>query len=1770
MPAKSNKQKRSILVSIICAALFSALTIGSGWLMLQLMPLEQRVSKIKPFEGYQPETLQQYISPESVKKQQDKIVSFGSRYLGQDGFYQTANYIRQQFDKAGLQVLEMTENTTIPQTEKKQIQLADGQPMPQVEIYPLMPNHIQPMVTPPEGLQGELLLLTDEVLESRSTFEDCIGLLNVEPGQIPESLDMHWVKYAQLGLKGIIISHKSKGLEGIPWEQVGTRFGGMVASDPINYVRLIANEEIFDYAGQKIRLDVKTVWGTAENTTFIGVLRAGQPSGKALVIHAHYDATSNLPDLGLGVNQAVQPAVLMQLVEGLSQYKDTLTRDIIFVARSSEVMAASGVNRILSALDWNIVRGKTNPVLDVLGITDAEGGEAEKLSLEAKRQARLQPIVERENENQERWDHVKAIQAILDNPDFLNLPQKGIENEEAYQKASQVSESILEQLPGDTQDFFNKQYKYVLNTLVLAKTEGVTQGKAAIEKFKLESGVTLESQVIESDVYKNTYVPAKKEYDDALNAAGYGLGNLIVTKHDYIETVNLKKLLKERFLELDQFHEKQAESLKQDEEVIDLFNPYSEIFVVEPKFMPAYDEDAKKEVFSFNPGSLPPFGTQSSTIVSLLSTSRQRLGIDDSELQLPEIIKGQNGKVAYRECDTAPFQATEMWCKFGYPAVSFVNFGRLESYRRYSTPIDLPYMHNIESLRNSLALFGETVLALGHGLGEFKASTTSDFIPRDFKGRVLVSNVGQSVVPNYPLKHAIITSRGVPNFGMFAFNGFWEHYLIYTDPYGEFDLPNNSNDFLAQWLFFMSGQGYSPIAAAYDQNGMIAYMKDEGEEGQRLYKSVKIPKDAKKWRNITIVTFRATPVTLVDMTNPQTMQKYSDVELYSQKTKSPFIKHCIFNAGNAHTTFIDPTERFYVTLKGGIPGNEFADEIRAFMLNIKEGYIPPEGEEIPGPGYLASATPMIYQIGLDVARSMTLINGLRLELQERRDMSDKRTEDYHSDATSFTLQATAEGLNLHESRQLASKAVTYATLNHPVIRESITEAVWGIIWYLGLVVPFCFFFEKLVFGYPDIRKQITAITATFLIVFALLRYLHPAFEMVRSPLMILLGFVIIMISAGITILFATKFRENLEELRKSQGKVTAAEINVLGAVASAFMLGLNNMHRRKVRTGLTCITLILMTFVMISFSSVQSDLVDEQIPLGKAPYQGILIKKDDFRTLKSLGAIQQDFKDQFPVAPRTMVLGSYNASTREKSNPDLVINYEGGELSRKVEFNSIVKMHAYEPLRAKIKFLTDNDWFTSDDMTPGTDIPVFLPDRMAASLGIRANMVNDKENPVKVRINGRTLIVKGIFDSASYAALRDIDGVDLLPYDMEAMDEPSIEGTASHGEILATPDEPRIEPYELVICPYRNDLGIRADGARQAPDGGIHLVTSVAVVMDKGIDGQSVARSIAKDEIDYYLERKAEPVYYGLDNVAYQGKRARESSVQGILELLIPLLIAALTVLNTMKGSVYERRDEIFVYNAVGIAPRYVFAMFFAEAIVYAVVGSVLGYILSQGVGRILIELDMTHELKMTFTSIMTIYASIAIALSVFISTLFPALSAMEIAAPAEDSGWKLPDPEGDSLRFRLPFTFNHHDRIAVLSFFQRYLHGMGEGSSGRFFAGDPEIGLSDELDPLAENAYIPELKVTTWLKPFDLAVSQDISLTLPTDDETGEYIAEIEITRLSGTREAWLRLNKGFVALIRRQFLHWRAVPDEDRKAMFVEAKEMLHHSVKKETQVA
>ena len=105
---------------------------------------------------------------------------------------------------------------------------------------------------------------------------------------------------------------------------------------------------------------------------------------------------------------------------------------------------------------------------------------------------------------------------------------------------------------------------------------------------------------------------------------------------------------------------------------------------------------------------------------------------------------------------------------------------------------------------------------------------------------------------------------------------------------------------------------------------------------------------------------------------------------------------------------------------------------------------------------------------------------------------------------------------------------------------------------------------------------------------------------------------------------------------------------------------------------------------------------------------------------------------------------------------------------------------------------------------------------------------------------------------------------------------------------------------------------------------------------------------------------------------------------------------------------------------------------------------------------------------------------------------------------------------------------------------------------------------IADHTDPLADGANIPELEVRIWLKPFDLGVSQLLEIELATDPDTHEYIAKMILTRLTGTLDAWLRLNGPFVAAIRRRFLHWRAISPEQKDELFADARELLRRTVR------
>ena len=1716
-PSRRGSSGRSATATALA---FAILGCGQALIYFFFVAPNRSFEIFRPFEDYPVAPMQEAMRVQRVAEVHDTIVRLGSRFMGQPGFRRAADTMRTAFERAGLEIYEQKVSAVVPQTAYREIYRVSavegaGRPhqeqLEDVEVYPFMPNQMQPVVTPGEGITGKLILLDEETLSRRTHFDDCIGLIDSREGGYSQEHGFDWINYAALGVKALIVSH-SEGLEEAPWYELVPHRGlfRMVSSQPINYVRLAATREIFDHVGETIRLRVRVDYKRVRSVSLFGILRAPEPAAEALIVSAPYGTPSFLPDLAPGVLPALAPAVQLQLLKGILAYRSTLRRDVIFAAFSADAIAAEGHNRIVQVIRKNEGLRPQRPL--ELGLFDPEvDGIAGTLMDES--DPRQTWLAERWEENERQRHRVNTILHLFADEGFATDPQS--------------TESILDELEPKSRKSADEQFTYVVKTLGFELSEPLMRAKVGLER-------ELAGQDVDSPAFRRFY-EAKRRYEEATAASGYGMVNLLRNKPEFAAQYRLRARFRERMEELRRHHDERRLELEQDVRLLNLLSSYERIGIFSTRLATAPpDAESETEVVSANVGyGILDTTTSKEKIIQLMSWADNRLGLGDG-LEVPIRTTWRAGVGG----GVNP-HGSEIWASSGYPTYFIYNFERNSTYKVYSHPFDRPFMRNLDSLENTFAVVGESVLSLAHGNLNFEPTKIiPPYHGKTYSGRVLAANVGQSIVPDYPVKNALVACRSRPEQNMWASAGYYSHPILMTDVYGRYDAAHNFNDFPILWNVFREGGGVSPVAVRIGEDGLISHIKNEGDTAQRVFKSVKIPYE--RAEDLTLVLFRAAPVTLLDLSNPQTLNQYTGVEMIQREGLVPVERLCAFQDRRMVTTFLEPDRRYYVKLQSGAAENELVKVTRAFSTNVDDTQEENLEKEIDGIGYLAANHPFLLDIASETAHSMAYVNGRRLDLQNRYGMADERTNAYHAKVLSGLRKSKSPELSKSAAIMEAREAVTYATLNHPVLRESIFEAVVGIIWYLALVVPFIFFFEKLVFCISDVRRQLAVQFLIFIVVFSLLRLLHPAFQMVRSSLMIFLGFIIILISTAITILFSSKFQENLEELRKRKGKVAAAEINKLGVMATAFMLGLNNLHRRRVRTGLTCMNLTLLTFVIICFTSVQNDLVVENRAVGKAPYTGMLIKKELMAGFgeDEIKAIQEKFGDRYTVCPRGMGTGREDWATGRRSYSDLKIyRYDkGGTL--KADADAIVSFKHNEPMRHQIRFLTDNGWFDEiDEYTAHGHSPVFLPESIAARLNITVNDV--EKGDIELWVNGWKVVVRGIFEAKSYNAMTDLDGYRMLPFDVMAIDTLINKGWGSG--VLASEDDPKIPAERIVMAPYwdnRNLLG---------------RTLSVAVSMPEAEYKE------AQEVIENTMEQTARPLSYGIEGVAFRGRRTREVSLAGWIDLLIPLLIAAVTVLNTMRGSVYERRDEIYVYNSVGIAPRYVFFIFIAEAAVYAVVGSVLGYIFSQGIGRVLTILGMTGGLNMTFTSLTTVYASLAIFAAVLLSTWFPAKSAMQIAAPAEETGWDLPEPEGNCLHFDLPFSFRSRERLEVLAFFDRWFRNHGEGGAGRFSTSIPDVGLVNDPSPDEYSTYIPYISVAVWLKPFDLGVSQQLTITMPPDPATGEFRAQVTLEHLTGTRESWLRLNQGFIAQIRRHFLHWRAVSPTEREELFAEIKDLL-----------
>lgn len=1665
--------------------------------------------KVLPVEGAvlpDYEAIISTVTEDGLREDLEALCVPSSRFSGTPGCDQAADYIAARLRALGYKVLEQPLSVTVPLTRHARILDERGREIEGIRIYPMLPNWFRTVTTTPEGLRGKVYRGEKGLARE---FRD----VNLQGNFVLLPVGTPWNTVAGMGAGAVLYFDDGSRRVGAKWSHnVNASF---------TLPRFFVTGDAAALEGKTVTISARVDFAECTVRNIVAILEA-PGSHEAVIVDTYYDSYSYVPDLAPGAQQACSAAVFLSVAEHLIREAHELKRAVVLVATAGHGQGLFGIREFTRAL----------------GACD-------------RRPKSLEDAVSAPRDVEDELELAGSALAVAGDPAYWSAC--GEDAETAYWGAR--SEDL-------------KEYFYGL----LAAALDLDMMEAVEEVTRCRVGWVRENMPVHDEAGGDArsftaYNEARKRQERVQAVLSIPAGKLKKQWTQYLSDHNIPSRVKDegkknietlarRLLEAEA-RARLAENLARYERVlflgIDLTSRSGRIGLAcgetdaESLCMPADAEIASQ---------LRRAGERLNE-VSFSSAETTADEADDTYVEtrggLPRIVnllrKSGSSSLGFTSGSSLCFESSApLWA--GHTALTLAT---LDDNRRWAgTPSDTldkvlePALETssqgdktpLEELCVSARLVTAAVSQWGLGHGQIVENRgKSDLYT--VKGRV-VSQIGDNLTPDHAMPGAIVRFGPAMCWGMPVPVplGVGSDFCLTADREGKFELAGI-------WGTALSGERRKEIdidaAVVRPEDGEITWSLSTPKSGPQAQFRVRRVEIAQYNKSLAMpVVFRSAPVQVVPMSDPATLRPYPGFSFIETKSMAMPQGYKVEMAGGNYVCFVPPETSLYFTFKKGTINNPNLMQIRAFALGATgpaDGLNMEYDSEISGKGYFAADTPSIVNIEIDAALSVAQVNSRRTKLQQRYNMADEMILAYNRKAIALAEEARnlAEKGGAVAAKRTASESLAYGSNIHPVIRKNASDAIVGILFYLMLAIPFAIFMEKLLVGHPDLRVQIAVQSVIFILFFLALRAVHPAYQLVRSSYMILLGFITFALAVIVGIFVANRFSQNITDLQQRLKKrVEVADVSRTGAAMAAFILGLSHMRKRPVRTGLTVMTLILTTFVMLCFTSVRTDLVDIEFALGKASYTGLLIRDRQLKDVSAALAPLRELYGEDHVVARRDWAGKFDFGDGSVAQPaEYSIIRNVGEQSYEATANAILGLSLLEPRATSITnaFRTLNRWFESD-VEESCFLPRFLADQL---------YVEDADvaaGTAKVIIAGRKYTVLGIFDADRLSTVLDVDGQSLLPVDILSLRTPDQAGKGARTEEATEipEDVPRLPGRDVVITP-----------AEAMP---VRTRTASIAVAFQGLD-----YAAARELITSHLERSAEPAYYGLDGVAFYGGRFRMQSLEGILDLLLPIVIAALTVLNTLRGSVYERRDELYVFNAVGLSPSHIRSLFVAEASVYAVVGAVGGYILAQGVGTGLRFLGLTGGLTMNYSSLSCVFVSLVIMLVVFVSSIFPARMAARLAAPAETMTRERHTATGDVMEIDLPFTFNHRDRVAIIPFFIDWFENYGEASSGEYFCSVPEYGVKAEQHEGAA----PFVRTTTWLKPYDLAVSQAVELVVRHMPDSGDNVATVLMTRKSGDKESWERCCHAFIGLLRKRFLNWRAVPDDARSRLLERGRELL-----------
>ncbi len=1057
-----------------------------------------------------------------------------------------------------------------------------------------------------------------------------------------------------------------------------------------------------------------------------------------------------------------------------------------------------------------------------------------------------------------------------------------------------------------------------------------------------------------------------------------------------------------------------------------------------------------------------------------------------------------------------PFLSGEVSSLAGYIGVTLTTIG--DARLGWGTPWDTPERINWDYVEDQFQLLKDLV----QGVSE-AATLHNDIFPRNGYSSVAgISNLmlHGELFADYPTSDAVLLSyQGIAKLygwvhrdGTFLYKGI-------ADKKNVFD------------KLIIEGYRFD------EASGQVVWAIDKRETTKTNYR-VKMQRRAMKTR---LVMFSASETTIFDLLEPRSLEYMTKLYLFDGRRDAPpqrfWYSRIDTRESIISSIYLEPMARLKLTLSDNVL-------TRKFILSNADQDKP------MGSGYPVAQYPKIINTVYHAAADAWALLTPRILNLESHGIFDERINNLKE--RGITALATSakhlSELNYTDFREAASESLALAARVYTQIEKTQKDVLFGVLFYIALFVPFAFCMERFLFGYANIYKRITAFMLILIILIAIVYNVHPAFELAYSPMVVILAFFIIGLSLMVTLIIFFRFEEEMILLQRHASNMSAVEISRWKAFVAAFFLGVSNLRRRRIRTILTCSTLVILTFTIMSFTTVKSNLQENRLFFQQqAPYHGLLLKRLNWQSMpdQATEILKNSIKDLNEPAPRIWL---------EAPDPTRTIQVPLTSGSSSATIQGLVGMsHAEAAVTGLDQILTAGRWFSEDDYSA-----VILSDTTAAELGVSPG---DERT---IKLWGSDFTVIGTFPGAQLDQTFDLDGEPLTPVTFpqdrsEGLSDVEQEAIESGEDIRSFQGRYTHIPGALTaFVPAKTLLAM----------GGSLKNIAVSPRLEADIDKTAVQ----------LIDRFSLAIFAGDEDGVWLYNLSDTISYSGVPNIIIPLLISILIVLNTMISSVYERKNEIGIYTSVGLAPSHVGFLFVAEAMALAVISVVLGYLLAQVSAAFLAGTAFWEGITVNYSSTAGVAAMLLVIGVVLISVIYPSRVAARIAIPDVNRSFELPETDGDSLQVYLPFFMKHAEYESIGGFLYNYFVGHQDISHGRFSTG--QVNLVYSCDNIAEiqqrisesqnpeNFNCVHLQARVWLAPFDFGIMQLVDIQFyPARDNPAFLEVKMTIHRESGEESQWRRINKMFIHQLRKQLLIWRSMDQPVHEELRYDYREILEN---------